>query len=172
MLCRIEGNAVRVIRCPLCREPLPWTAHYCASCGQPLSSQESPPREEDSTITIKRPLVRQRPRTLRVPSFYAMQDRAGDNGQPVLIATAESSTKTVPARITSLTDNDRIAQQRIEEWLSEADLRDEQNRRATWQKVVTHPTPRIVVPPAFHTATPVTPVTPVPPVLSTSLATP
>lgn len=156
---------MRVIRCPLCREPLPWTAHYCASCGQPLSSQESPLHEDDTTITFKKSLARQRPRTLRVPSFYAMQDNANDSGQSVQVASAESSAKTVPARNNSLTENDRIAQRRIEEWLSEADLRNEQTRRATWQKVVTHPTPSIVVPAA-------NPVTPVPSVLSATPATP
>jgi hypothetical protein len=154
---------VRVIRCPLCREPLPWTAHYCASCGQPLSSQDSPLREDDSTITFKKPLARQRPRTLRVPSFYALQDNAFDNGQPVQVARVEGDAKAIPTFNISLTDNDRIAQQRIEEWLSEAELSDEQIRRATWQKVVTRPS-RAVAPPAVPIVMPIKPATPVTPV--------
>ncbi len=156
---------MRVIRCPHCGEPIPWIAHYCASCGLALPLEEASYNDDDATIPFKKPAHRERPRTLRVPSFYAVRDEQektllSDNGQPILLA--QVSQGNAPTLFSPLAENDRIAQQRIDEWLSEAEFGDEFNRRATWQKFVTNPTYSIARPSAFSGARPVAPITPAP----------
>ncbi len=122
---------MRVIRCPQCGEPLPWLAHYCANCGRALSS---------------RLLHRE---SLKIPAFYAINDEQ-NQGRDVNSELPPKSKGFTPLAVIPPLDNDRIAQQRIDEFLSEDEYEDELSRRATWQKVVTHKTPTIVPPaPAF-----------------------
>src|SRR5947209_9588211 len=56
-----RGKAVRVIRCPFCDEPLPGFANFCAACGETLT-----PSPTSTTARISRP------RTLKVPHFFAV----------------------------------------------------------------------------------------------------
>src|SRR5437879_5847543 len=58
---RYRGKAVRVIRCPICDEPLPGFANYCAACGGTLT-----PSPTSTTARVSRP------RTLKVPRFFAV----------------------------------------------------------------------------------------------------
>ncbi len=46
----VRGYAVRVIRCPNCQEPLPWTANFCAKCGEQLSARTQSPHKKNKQI--------------------------------------------------------------------------------------------------------------------------
>src|SRR6059058_2686915 len=65
-----RGKSVRVIRCPVCDEPLPGFANFCAACGATLI-----PSPTSTTARVSRP------RTLKVPHFFAV---GGAGARPAL----------------------------------------------------------------------------------------
>jgi Viral BACON domain len=114
-------------------------------------------RDDDATITFKKPARgerKPRPASLRIPTFYAVKEAAHqgqlvEDAPDVEIRAAGDGNGLAPVLPVLAFDNDRIAQRRIDEWLSENDFGDDLDRRATWQKVVTYKTPTVVPPPAF-----------------------
>ena len=131
---------MRVIRCPQCGKSLPWIAHYCANCGHALTSHD----DYDATIKFRKPARKEPQARYKIPAFYAAK-----NGQLQQVADVANVETRSPGnghspRVSVQTlDNDLIAQQRIDEWLSENEYEDELERRATWQRIVTHKTPTV-----------------------------
>lgn len=146
---------MREIRCPNCREPLPWIADYCTFCGQALPSPSLLSKAiESSALESESTQDRQRPLPLKTPDLYTMAaDEKADTrraGKLHLSATINSQMqKPVSKRSTVplLTD------------IPEDDIHDyEPESRATWSKVVTNKTGHIPQTPAPQTSIP--PLTP------------
>lgn len=138
----VRGKAVRVIRCPTCREPVPWNSQYCARCDVSAYSSTRPAQDGDTTIRF--PRRNQRPRSLRVPTFFAM--KTGDPDETLHRERAQPKTppSTYAKSVSSTCTDETIdPMHNIEEWLEEAEFTDDGQRRATWQKVVTRKTPAL-----------------------------
>ncbi len=113
-----------------------------------MFSQRATSRDDDydATIKFRKPARKELQASLKIPAFYAVKD--AQDQQVVAVADIEtrslSNGHSPRASVQALdNDNDLIAQQRIDEWLSENDYEDELERRATWQKFVTHKIPTI-----------------------------
>ncbi len=134
---------MQVIRCPQCGKSLPWIAHYCANCGHALTSCDD---GYDATIKFRKPARKELQASYKIPAFYAIKDgqlqqvAAAADIEPRSLGNGHSPRVSVQ---TLDNDNDLIAQQRIDEWLSDNEDEDELERRATWQKIVTHKTPTL-----------------------------
>src|SRR6266487_301964 len=136
----VRGYAVRVIRCPNCQEPLPWTANFCAKCGEQLSARTQSPHKKNKNLLIPDLKKAHRPAALKVSRFYAV-----DNGVHAPAQRKEPLMATTPVKsrlngqvlgnttITLLPDTDSQEEYTDLEW----------QRRATWEKVVTYKTPRV-----------------------------
>ena len=88
-----------------------------------------------------------------MPASYAVKDRQDQQvSSAANVETRSLSNGHSPRASVQERDNDLIAQQRIDEWLSENEYEDELERRATWQKIVTHKTPTITFSPRAFAA--------------------
>ncbi|HYL45181.1 MAG TPA: hypothetical protein VEU97_17510 [Ktedonobacteraceae bacterium] len=65
---------MRVIRCPICDEPQPNFANFCAACGQTLT-----PTPTSITAKISRP------RGLKIPHFFAMVNDSTDDSDTLAL---------------------------------------------------------------------------------------
>ena len=131
---------MRVIRCPNCQEPLPWTANFCAKCGEQLSARTQSPHKKNKNLLIPDLKKAHRPAALKVSRFYAV-----DNGVHAPAQRKEPLMATTPVKsrlngqvlgsttIALLPDTDSQEEYTDLEW----------QRRATWEKVVTYKTPRV-----------------------------
>src|ERR1700730_13267383 len=163
---------MRVIRCPQCGETVPWTASYCANCGRSVSAQAQSSRDKDATVTLRKPRKHHRPASLKAPAFYTKTTRDPDETQRIDRSQAAGIGGANPP-LAAVSEDESIAQGRLEEWLDEAGFEDDTLRRATWQKFVTHKSPRVPRSPApvdtpfpFNAVSSPSPLTPVTPVTS------
>ena len=163
---------MRVIRCPQCGEPVPWTASYCANCGRSDSVQAQSSSDKDATVTLRKPRKHHRPTSLKATTFYTITMH--DPGETQRIDRSQTA-RTAGANppLAAVSQDESIAQGRLKEWLDEAEFEDDTLRRATWQKFVTHKTPRVSRSPApvdtpfpvnaVSSPSPLTPMTPLTP---------
>jgi len=160
---------MRVIRCPQCGEPVLWTASYCANCGRSVSVQAQSSDDKDATVTLRRPRKHHRPASLKAPTFYTITMHDADETQRIdRSQTARTAGANPP--LAAVSEDESIAPERLKEWLDEAEFEDDTLRRATWQKFVTHKTPRVSKSPApvdtpfplnaVSSPSPLTPMTP------------
>src|SRR6266568_5008481 len=163
---------MRVIRCPQCGEPVPWTASYCANCGRSDSVQAQSSSDKDATVTLRKPRKHHRPTSLKATTFYTITTRdAGETQRIDRSQVARTGGANPP--LAAVSQDESIAQGRLKEWLDEAEFEDDTLRRATWQKFVTHKTPRVSRSPApvdtpfpvnaVSSPSPLTPMTPLTP---------
>ncbi len=160
---------MRVIRCPHCGVPLPWTAQACAKCGRNVPVQAQFPHDADATITIKK-TARRRPPSLRTHSFYQMGQDDPDETQRIIRSQVQAEnvgTRFIASTspIGRTTGRPRI----VEDWPEEMEGDDERQRRTTWQKFVTRKTQAVSI--AVPMSLPATPI-PDPPIMSVTPVTP
>ena len=134
------------IRCPNCQEPLPWTAKYCAKCGQYL-----PTHKKNKNQLIPDVKKAHRPVALKGSHFYAMDTGVHATTQRM---TPHMTTTPVKSRLNGQAlGSITISLPSDTESQEEFNDDDESQRRATWEKVVTYKTPRVllstVTPPAI-----------------------
>ena len=163
---------MRVIRCPQCGEPVPWTASYCANCGRSVSVQAQSFNDKDATVTLRKPRKHHRPASLKAPTFYTLTTRDADETQRLDRSQTARTARANPP-LAAISEDESIAPERLQEWLDEAEFEDDTLRRATWQKFVTHKTPRVSRSPApvdtpfsvnaVSSPSPLTPMTPLTP---------
>ncbi|HEY6287792.1 MAG TPA: hypothetical protein VIX20_19150 [Ktedonobacteraceae bacterium] len=140
---------MRVIGCPNCQEPLPGTAKYCAKCGEHLLTSAHSLNMVDENLVTPTIEIGHRPAALKVTRFNARNtgnSTSTERASSSITATAQrprsnalvSSSQTITATQPRMSEQDVIV--------------DELQRRANWEKVVTHKTPRVapvlVTPPA------------------------
>ena len=145
---------MRVIRCPVCDEPLPGFANFCAACGATLI-----PSPTSTTARVSRP------RTFKVPHFFAV---GGAGARPALDDPSLAETMKFGERPSHLPPNSTVPLgQRASVGLLEEHIGVEgSGRHANWHKIVEERPPRTPSLPRIPIATPVTPsaylLTPVP----------
>ena len=140
---------MQVIGCPNCQEPLPGAAKYCAKCGEHLLTSAQSLNMVDENLVTPTIEIGHRPAALKVTRFDTMNtgnSTSTERASSRITATAQrpsrntlvSSSQTIPATQPRMSEEDVIV--------------DELQRRANWEKVVTHKTPRVapvlVTPPA------------------------
>src|SRR5881227_1288091 len=127
---RYRGRSVRVIRCPVCDEPLPGFANFCAACGATLI-----PSPTSTTARVSRP------RTLKVPHFFAV---GGAGARPALDDPSLAETMKFGERPSHLPPNSTVPLgQRASVGLLEEHIGVEgSGRHANWHKIVEERPPR------------------------------
>lgn len=129
---------MRVIRCPTCQEPLPWTANYCAKCGGPLPTHAQSQHRKNKNRLIPDVKKAHQPAALKVSRFYTMgnavdtTDRQRDPDTPTTQVKPRLNGQRLGNTTISLLP-DKQEEDGDQEW----------QRRATWEKVVTYKTPRV-----------------------------
>jgi Viral BACON domain len=131
---------VRVIGCPSCQEPLPGTAKYCAKCGKHLPASEHSLNMVDENVVAPTIEICHRPAAQKVTRFFAKNAGNGTNTQ--------HASSRITATVQRPQSNDLVSSNQtnpaIQPQMSEQDVTvDELHRRANWEKVVTHKTPRV-----------------------------
>jgi BACON domain-containing protein len=111
---------VRVIRCPGCQEPLPGIVEYCAKCGECLS-----PTEHSLNMNNE---------DLDDPDANEITQRI----RPLVAATPVT-----PKQNALVSGSNMISPAQQGAGEQEDDDGDELHHRATWEKIVTHKTPRV-----------------------------
>jgi Viral BACON domain len=141
---------VRVISCPNCYEPLPGIAKYCARCGEQLSTSALILDLVDEDLIAPTIKINPRPGALKAPRFYGLGNGNSTRSQRSssrLTATVHRSRRNGEASSSSTI----VATQPRSNELDVID--DELQRRANWEKVVTHKTSRVtpdlVTPPSI-----------------------
>jgi len=168
---------VRIILCPQCSTPLPWTAQYCANCGRPVSSQVNSLSAAGETVSKKNYSKYQHPGSLKTPSFYQIGQSDPDETQRIDRSQSQVGALNAPLAAAPAIDNNSNGHIFVEDWPEETEAEeivseDEMQRRATWQKVVTRKSPYVSVQdlpstpaptdtPPHVPATPLTPIFPI-----------
>ena len=133
---------MRVISCPNCNEPLPGIAKYCARCGEHLSTSALLLDMVDEDLLAPTIKINHLPAALKVPHFYAPDTGNSTRTQHAssrLTATVHRSRRNGGASTSStiVATQPRSSEQDV--------IDDELLRRANWEKVVTHKTPRVTL---------------------------
>ncbi len=144
---------MRVISCPTCHESLPGIAKYCARCGEQLPTSVLLLDLVDEDLLAPTIKINHLPAGLKVPSFYSLSTGNNTHSQRVssrLTATVHRSRRNVVA-------SSRSAIVVAQPQSSELDMMDDElQRRANWEKIVTHKTSRVtpdlVTPPSVPVA--------------------
>jgi hypothetical protein len=132
---------VKLISCPSCQEPLPWTAKYCAKCGQNLSTN-TPSTKKNKNLLFPDVKKVHRPSALKVSRFYVLG--AGVH------ATTQRMTPHMDTTPDQSEHNGHASGNTTITLSPDTDIQEEFNddrewqRRATWEKVVTYKTPRVL----------------------------
>jgi hypothetical protein len=133
---------VRVIRCPNCNEPLPGIAKYCARCGKHLPTSALSFDVVDEDLLAPTVKIDHLPASLKVPGFYALGTGNSTHTQRAnsrLTATVHRSRRN---GVTSARSAFVVAQPES----GELDMIDDElQRRANWEKIVTHKTSRVTL---------------------------
>ena len=131
---------MRVISCPTCHESLPGIAKYCARCGEQLPTSVLLLDLVDEDLLAPTIKINHLPAGLKVPSFYSLSTGNNTHSQRVssrLTATVHRSRRNVVA-------SSRSAIVVAQPQSSELDMMDDElQRRANWEKIVTHKTSRV-----------------------------
>ncbi|HEU0002198.1 MAG TPA: choice-of-anchor D domain-containing protein [Ktedonobacteraceae bacterium] len=150
---------MRVIHCEQCGIPLPWTAQYCANCGEPVSLHAQISDDDGVTIESGQYAREQRPASLKTYAFYTMGPGDPDETQRLDRSRMQASSMgaaTMPLPFVSTIEDTPDFHNFSEDWPEEAGIDDEMQHRDTWQKFVTRKTPAI----AIDSAGAIMPVTP------------
>lgn len=151
---------MRVIHCEQCGTPLPWIAHYCASCGEPVSLHAQISDDDGVTMASGQyARQQQRPASLKTYAFYTMGQSDPDETQRLDRSRMQASRMgavTTPLPAVSMVDDTPDFHHFIEDWPEEAGIDGEMLHRDTWQKFVTRKTPAMTI----DSAGAIMPVTP------------
>ncbi len=132
---------MKVLRCPSCKETLPKAAKYCAKCGENLSTPKQNLNnnyENQASPTIQ--LVR-RSTALTVARSHEINTDPNMIAQHIGPPITPNSAKAGQNGL--ILDDDFISmQEQIDDQQEDSDDY-EMQQRATWNKIVTHKTPRI-----------------------------
>ena len=131
---------MRVISCPTCHEPLPGIAKYCARCGEHLPTSAFSLDLVDEDLLAPTIKINHLPAALKVPGFYSLGTGNNTHSQHAssrLTATVHRSRRN---GVASSRSTIVVAQPQS----GELDMIDDElQRRANWEKIVTHKTSRV-----------------------------